>query len=61
MKEEFATMAGELMNKDPKVSSRITAIVDKHLGKGKKVQNLSPSQAELLALIIMDMKEEFKL
>lgn len=61
MKEEFATMAGELMNKDPKVGPRITAIVDKHLGKGKKVQNLSPSQAELLALIIMDMKEEFKL
>ena len=58
MKEEFATMAGELMNKDPKVSSRITAIVDKHLGKGKKVSETTRDQAEFVDLIVSEIKSE---
>ena len=60
LKEEFSTITGELMNKDPKVGSRIVAIVDKYLGKGKKVQNLQPEQAELLYLVVTELKDTFK-
>ena len=60
LKEEFSTITGELMNKDPKVGPRIVAIVDKYLGKGKKVQNLQPEQAELLFLVVTELKDTFK-
>lgn len=60
LKEEFSTITGELMNKDPKVGQRIVAIVDKYLGKGKKVQNLQPEQAELLFLVVSELKDTFK-
>ena len=60
LKEEFSTITGELMNKDPKVGPRIVAIVDKYLGKGKKVQNLQPEQAELLYLVVTELKDTFK-
>ena len=60
LKEEFSTITGELMNKDPKVGPRIVAIVDKYLGKGKKVQNLQPGQAELLYLVVTELKDTFK-
>ena len=60
LKEEFQTITGELMNKDPKVGQRIVAIVDKYLGKGKKVQNLQPEQAELLFLVVTELKDTFK-
>jgi hypothetical protein len=59
LKEEFSTITGELMNKDPKVGPRIVAIVDKYLGKGKKVQNLKPEQAELLYLVVTELKDTF--
>jgi hypothetical protein len=60
LKEEFQTITGELMNRDPKVGPRIVAIVDKYLGKGKKVQNLNPDQAELLYLVVDELKDTFK-
>jgi len=60
LKEEFSAITGELMNKDPKVGPRIVAIVDKYLGKGKKVQNLQPEQAELLFLVVTELKDTFK-
>lgn len=60
LKEEFSAITGELMNKDPKVGPRIVAIVDKYLGKGKKVQNLQPEQAELLFLVVSELKDTFK-
>lgn len=34
---------------------RITAIVEKYLGKGKKVTNITPAQAEHLDLIVQDL------
>lgn len=60
LKDEFSAITGELMNKDPKVGPRIVAIVDKYLGKGKKVQNLQPEQAELLFLVVTELKDTFK-
>lgn len=59
LKEEFSAITGELMNKDPKVGPRIVGIVDKYLGKGKKVQNLIPEQAELLYLVVSELKDTF--
>jgi len=44
--EEFNTLAGELMNKNSSYyAPLITAIIDKYLGKGKKVGDASPDQA----------------
>ena len=37
---------------------RITQIVDKYLGKGKKVSEATRDQAEFIFLIIAEMKEE---
>lgn len=37
---------------------RITAIVEKYLGKGKKVTNITPAQAEHLDLIVQDLISE---
>ena len=34
---EFQNLVGELMSKSPAMQGKITAIIDKHLGKGKKV------------------------
>lgn len=36
---------------------RIVEITEAHLGKGKKVKDMSPSQAELLVMIIDDLKD----
>ncbi len=57
---EFSTIAGELMNKDPKVAPRIVAIVEKYLGKGKKIQNCNKSQVDLVYLIVEELKDTFK-
>lgn len=37
---------------------KITAIVNKYLGKGKKVSECTPEQAEQLDLILIDLKDE---
>jgi hypothetical protein len=36
---------------------KITALVEKYLGKGKKVGDCTPSQCEQLELILLDMKD----
>lgn len=38
-------------------AGRITAIIDRNLGKGKKVNDMTPNQAEILALIVSDLKD----
>ena len=56
---EFATIAGELMNKEPTYyQPRITQIVEKYLGKGKKVADTSRDQAEFLYLIVTEIKSD---
>lgn len=37
---------------------RIVTITDKHLGKGKRVADLTPSQVEQLALVYEELKQE---
>ena len=38
---------------------RVTQIVEKYLGKGKKVSETTREQAEFIYLILDEMKEEF--
>ena len=58
---EFQELVGDLMQKDQvKYAPRITQIVDKILGKGKKVSETTREQAELIYLIISEIKAEVK-
>jgi hypothetical protein len=53
---EFQTVVGDIMSKTPGLAPKITAIVDKHLGKGKKVGDCTPEQAPQIDLILFDIK-----
>lgn len=53
---ECKDLIGELMSANQTNGSKITAIVDKYLGKGKKVMECVPEQAEQLNLIVEDLK-----
>ncbi len=56
---EFQSIVSVLMEKDNNFyTPRITQIVDKYLGKGKKVSEATRDQAEFIFLIISEMKEE---
>ena len=56
---EFGKLVQELMGKDKNYySPRITAIVEKYLGKGKKVSETSITQAEFIYLINSEIKED---
>ena len=47
------------MNKDQDYySPRITQIVEKYLGKGKKMSGVTRDQAELVYLVVTDIKDE---
>lgn len=55
---EFETLVGELMNKNQTYyAPRITSIVDKILGKGRKVSDATPDQAEFVFLINQELKD----
>ena len=56
--EEFGNLAGALMTKDQSNAPKITAVVDRYLGRGKKVSDATPDQAEFIHLIIGDLKAE---
>lgn len=58
--EEFQTLVGDLMNKSTTYGPKITAIVEKYLGKGKKVGDTTPDQAEFIFLINTEIKEDLK-
>jgi hypothetical protein len=55
---EFNELASNLMSKDPAVyGPKITFIVDKYLGRGKKVSDSTPAQVELLEQIVAEIKD----
>jgi hypothetical protein len=55
---EFNSLAGTLMGKDPAAfGPKITFIVDKYLGRGKKVSDSTPAQVELLEQIVAEIKD----
>ena len=55
---EFNQLAQTLMSKDAAVyGPKITFIVDKYLGKGKKVSDSTIAQVELLDQIVAEIKD----
>lgn len=57
---EFQDIVGKLMNTENKETNqkKITSIIDKYLGKNKKVAETTPEQAELVYLIVTEIKED---
>lgn len=58
LKLEFNDLVSKIMTKNQSNAPKITAIVDKYLGKGKKVAEATPEQAELIHLINIELKED---
>lgn len=59
LRDEFDAIVTSLMQKDSGYyAPRVTQIVDKYLGKGKKVSETTREQAEFIHLIVDEMKEE---
>lgn len=57
--KEFEGLVGELMNKNQTYyAPRITEVVNKYLGKGRKVSDATPAQAEFIYLIVKEIKED---
>ena len=57
--DEFSVIVGDLLGKDQiYYAPRITQIVERTLGKGKKVSEATIEQAELINLIVDDIKAE---
>ena len=52
---EFQDLVGQLMSKG---TTYLQPIVEKYLGKGKKVNDTTPEQAEFIYLIIGDLKSD---
>lgn len=55
---EFQDLVGTVMNLNQSNAVKITSIVDKYLGKGKKVSDALPEQAELIYLINTEIKSD---
>ena len=55
---EFQDLVGQLMSRGTTNGPKITAIVEKYLGKGKKVSDTTPEQAEFINLIVSDIKAD---
>lgn len=56
--KEFSEIVGTVMSKNQTHGAKITQIVDKYLGKGKKVSEATPDQAEFIHLIVEEIKDE---
>ena len=60
LRDEFDAFVVGLMQKDANYyAPRVTQVVEKYLGKGKKVSETTREQAEFIYLILDEMKEEF--
>jgi hypothetical protein len=55
---EFNELVGAVMTKNQSNGPKITAVVEKYLGKGKKVSETTPDQAEFIHLINTEIKDE---
>ena len=56
--EEFQSLVGELMSKNQTNGAKITAVIEKYLGKGKKISEASREQVELINLIVTEIRED---
>lgn len=59
LKQQFDSLVEKLMsnNVPAQMAPTITRIVEKHLGKGKKVAECTPAQVDQIELILYDLKE----
>ena len=57
MMEEFSSLVGQILNKNPNNNATIVNIVDKYLGKGKKVSECNEQQAPQLDLILFELRK----
>ena len=57
-KSRFEEDVGILMNKDPNCADKITQIVEKYMGKGKKISQATRDQAELIHFVVDDIESE---
>ena len=55
---EFKDLVDKLMMDNQSNAPKITAIVEKYLGKGKKVSDATPEQVEFIHLIVTEIKED---
>ena len=55
---EFQELVGQLMSTGTSNGPKITAIVEKYLGKGRKVSDTTEAQAEFVNLIVADIKTD---
>lgn len=57
--EEFQDLAGKLMETQAATNGpKITHIIEKYLGKNRKIIDTTPDQAEFIYLIISEIKED---
>jgi nicotinamide riboside kinase len=54
---EFQTLVEKIMTANQSNGMKITAIVDKYLGKGKKVGDATPTPCEQIDLILIELRE----
>ena len=55
---EFQDLAGKILQKDANNGAKISQIIERYLGKGKRIVETSRDQAEFIYLIVSDMKLE---
>ena len=56
--KEFQELVSQIMNANQSNGVKITSIVDKYLGKNKKVTDATPEQAEFIYLINEELKTD---
>jgi hypothetical protein len=47
---------GELMSKNQSNATKITSVIERYLGKNKKVSDCTPDQCEMMDLIVQDLQ-----
>lgn len=57
VKKEINKTIKEVLAADEENTSKITKIVDKHLGKGRKISEAEEEQVDMLVLILDDLKD----
>ena len=55
---EFKSLAETLMQQNQTNGVKITQIIDRYLGKGKKISEATPDQAELVYLIVNEIRQD---
>lgn len=56
--DAFNKTTDAIMKKDSNAAPKVKVIIERYLGKGKKVSETTPDQAEFIYLIINDLKDE---